>query len=129
MTGFEGIGDFDSNDPYQRYIAHQAAKGNLMPTHKPPLFTQGHYNALAKEIRDRLDAALSFNDNWSNLEGYDKSGRYYATEALVVLALNLVKRFKADNPNFEPKMFLDACSPNVNLYPLSELYDDDERES
>ena len=28
MTGFEGIGDFDSSDPYQRYIAHQAAKGN-----------------------------------------------------------------------------------------------------
>lgn len=26
--GFEGIGDFDSDDPYQRYIAHQAAKGN-----------------------------------------------------------------------------------------------------
>lgn len=32
MTGFEGIGDFDSDDPWQRYIAHQAAKGRLMPT-------------------------------------------------------------------------------------------------
>lgn len=29
MTGFEGIGDFNSNDPYERYLAHQAAKGNL----------------------------------------------------------------------------------------------------
>ena len=28
MTGFEGIGDFDSDDPWQRHIAHQAAKGN-----------------------------------------------------------------------------------------------------
>lgn len=26
--GFEGIGDFGSDDPWQRYIAHQAAKGN-----------------------------------------------------------------------------------------------------
>lgn len=32
MTGFEGIGDFDSSDPYQRYIAHQAAKGNYQPS-------------------------------------------------------------------------------------------------
>jgi hypothetical protein len=126
MTGFEGIGDFDSNDPYERHIAHQAAKGH---SHKPPMFTQGHYNILAKEIRERLDAALSFNDNWSNLEGYDKSGRYYATEALVVLALNLTKRFKADNPRFKPEMFLDACSPNVDLYPLSELYEEEDASS
>jgi len=34
MTGFEGIGDFDSNDPWQRHIAHQAAKGNYPPTKK-----------------------------------------------------------------------------------------------
>lgn len=36
MTGFEGIGDFDSDDPWQRYIAHQAAKGNYpIPPGKP----------------------------------------------------------------------------------------------
>ena len=36
MAGFEGIGDFDSEDPWQRYAAHQAAKGNLNPpTDKP----------------------------------------------------------------------------------------------
>lgn len=29
--GFEGIGDFSSDDPWQRYIAHQAAKGNYPP--------------------------------------------------------------------------------------------------
>lgn len=29
MTGFEGWGDFDSDDPWQRFIAHEAAKGNL----------------------------------------------------------------------------------------------------
>ncbi len=27
MDGFEGIGDFDSADPWERYMAHQAAKG------------------------------------------------------------------------------------------------------
>lgn len=34
MVGFEGHGDFDSDDPYERYIAHQAAKGRSIP---PPL--------------------------------------------------------------------------------------------
>lgn len=34
MAGFEGIGDFDSDDPWQRHIAHQAAKGNH-PTARP----------------------------------------------------------------------------------------------
>jgi hypothetical protein len=28
VAGFEGIGDFNSSDPWERYIAHQAAKGN-----------------------------------------------------------------------------------------------------
>jgi len=128
MTDFEGIGDFDSSDPHERYIAHQAAKGHSV-THKPPMFTQRHYNILAKEIRERLDVALSFHNNWSHLEGYDKSGRYYATEALVVLALNLAKRFKKDNERFNPVRFLDACSPNVDLYPLSELWEDADRDS
>lgn len=36
MAGFEGIGDFDSDDPYQRYIAHQAAKGHTPATPKLP---------------------------------------------------------------------------------------------
>lgn len=34
MTGFEGIGDFNSDDPWERYIAHQAAKGNYPPRTK-----------------------------------------------------------------------------------------------
>lgn len=29
--GFEGIGDFDSSDPWERFRAHQAAKGRSVP--------------------------------------------------------------------------------------------------
>jgi hypothetical protein len=32
MTGFEGRGDFDSADPWERYAAHQAAKGRSYVT-------------------------------------------------------------------------------------------------
>lgn len=88
------------------------------------VWTQKHFNALAMEIRKRLEAALSFHNNWSNLRGYDDKGRYYATEALVVLAINLAKRFEKDNPRFDPIRFLDACSPDTDLYPLSELWED-----
>lgn len=27
VDSFEGRGDFNSSDPYERYVAHQAAKG------------------------------------------------------------------------------------------------------
>jgi hypothetical protein len=43
---------------------------------------------------------------------------------LAALALNLAKRFKADNEWFVPSVFLNACSPNTDLYPLSELWED-----
>ncbi len=29
--GFEGHGDFTSDDPWERFIAHQAAKGRAIP--------------------------------------------------------------------------------------------------
>ena len=32
MGGFEGHGDFDSDDPWERYAAHQAAKGRSYVT-------------------------------------------------------------------------------------------------
>jgi len=93
-------------------------------TTKSPVFHAAHYNILAAEIKDRLEEALSFHNNWSELKGYDNKGRYYATEALVVLTINLAKRFKVDKPIFDTIKFLDACSPNTDLYPLSELWED-----
>ena len=95
-----------------------------MPTN--PKFSAQHYNAIAKEIRWSLDTSLSFHNNWVQLKGGDKKGLYYATEALVVLAINLAKRFEVDNPRFDPLKFLDACSPNTDLYPLSELWEEDD---
>lgn len=89
-----------------------------------------HYNAIAKEIRESLSNCLEFHNNWSELKGYDNKGKYYATEALVVLALNLCKRFKEDSDaategyQFDPIKFLTACSPDPDLYPLQELWEE-----
>ena len=38
MAGFEGIGDFDSDDSWERYNAHQAAKGRTSFVPDPDQF-------------------------------------------------------------------------------------------
>jgi hypothetical protein len=54
----------------------------------------------------------------------ERKARYYAVAALVNLALSFAKRFKEDNPKFDPLKFLDACSPDPDIYPISELWED-----
>lgn len=57
MTGFEGIGDFDSDDPWQRYIAHQAAKGNYpSPRLEVRLEEYEHDKARQEEMEKEISA-------------------------------------------------------------------------
>lgn len=44
--------------------------------------------------------------------------------ATVDLALEFAKYFEGDNDRFDALKFLDACSPDVDMYPLSELWED-----
>lgn len=45
--------------------------------------------------------------------------------ALTRLALSFAHRFNDKNiPFFDPLRFLDACSPNTDLYPLSEMWEE-----
>lgn len=91
-----------------------------------------HYNAVAKEIREELTKALDFYKH-----GYEPSvilkkdqASYYATEVLVKLALRFADRFDKDFAQadeglaFDPLKFLDQCSPDEDMYPLSELWED-----
>lgn len=75
------------------------------------IFTWMHYKAIAEEIRELYPIEL--HDTFAIAE----------RGVLTTLALNLAKRFAEDNPNFDPHRFLDACSPNTDLYPLSELWE------
>lgn len=79
-----------------------------------PKWTRLHHNAIAKEIREGFPIDTSFNRRVAPIE----------RATLASLALSFAKRFQADNPNFKPLIFLDACSPNTDLYPLSELWED-----
>jgi hypothetical protein len=92
-----------------------------------PKFGPQHYNAIAKDIREELTTALDFYKfGYSDYVGKKNTthGRnYYGVEALVKLALRFARRFEADNERFDPLKFLDQCSPNDELYPLSELWE------
>jgi hypothetical protein len=98
-------------------------------TNKAPVFHRAHFNILASEIREQLEHATNFYaPKWEHGWAGDKRN-YYAVEALVKLALSLAKRFQDeregyDGFKFDPLRFLDACSPDPELYPLSELWED-----
>ena len=88
-------------------------------------FSAQHYNAISKEIREL------FNTDWADADDMNTSKDLIARNnarlqrgTLAALALNLAKRFNTDNERFDPHKFLDACSPNTDLYPLSELWEE-----
>src|SRR6266576_7371769 len=99
-----------------------------MPTEcikKTPKFTAQHYNAIAKDIRAEFE-------RYANQEAVSNTRHEYrslldfklaSTGALVLLALRFAERFKEDNEHFDPIKFLNACSPDVDVYPLGELWD------
>lgn len=85
-----------------------------------PKFSQQHYNAIAKDIREEFES-YGLGSNVSFVP--NKTELLTRSDTLVKLALRLAKRFQRDNENFKPLIFLDACSPNPDVYPLSELWD------
>lgn len=88
-----------------------------------------HYNAIALEIRelfplDPVDAFLSEHEY-----KIERDKNMIKRGVLSALALSMAVRFKADSDAaeeglaFNPIRFLDACSPDTDLYPLSELWE------
>lgn len=72
-----------------------------------------HYNAIAKEIREGFPLNTPHNRRVAPIE----------RATLTDLALSLARRFSEDNPKFDPERFLDACSPDTDQFPLSELWE------
>ena len=78
---------------------------------------QRHYNAVAKELREQFVESDEFN----------AVRRRAVRDQLVRLSFRFARRFKKDNPDFDVLRWLDQCSPNPDLYPFSELWEDDEQ--
>ena len=84
------------------------------------MFQQQHYNAIAKLFRENFPGG-----EWDH--SYPKKQReklLLQRATLTDLALMFATYFEGDNDRFDPIRFLDACSPDPEIYPLSELWED-----
>jgi hypothetical protein len=80
------------------------------------MFHRGHYEVIASRIREELTKQEQvFIPGSPTLAS--------ARNALIDLALSLANRFALDNYEFSAEVFLDRCSPDPELYPLSELWE------
>lgn len=84
-------------------------------TRSTPLFRRGHYNILAAVIRRELEK--------HDAPYITSEQKMHARNAVLDLALSLAKRLQEDNERFDPTKFLDACSPDPEQYPISELWE------
>lgn len=99
-----------------------------MAERKTPLFDAAHYNVIAKRFREAFPIDLMPQGEKYKVQR-EKLMLQRAT--VVNLALEFAKWFKAERDSiegcydFDPIKFLDACSPDTELYPLSELWEDE----
>ena len=89
------------------------------------LFHRGHHEVIAKQFREaiRSTAQAQHGDRMAAVR--PTPGLRYTVSgmtALVDLAIELAERFTLDNDDFDPCIWLDRCSPDEELYPLSELW-------
>lgn len=83
---------------------------------KPAKFHAMFYNFVAKRIREEFDMG------WPGETGTQRLMSTTNRAVLSDLAMSFAKKFAEDNPSFDPLKFLDQCSPDAELYPLSELW-------
>ena len=82
----------------------------------PCKFFAQDYNFVAKRLRENFPKPLDYGDS--------RAEYLSVSEKVSTIALDFAKRYAEDNPNFDPHWFLDACSPDVEALPLSELWED-----
>jgi hypothetical protein len=80
------------------------------------MFHKGHYEVIAKRLRTAMEPYLTTTPADTLVEVMS------VRTALVELALDFAVRLQADNEDFKPDLFLNRCSPNAEIYPLSELW-------
>lgn len=77
-------------------------------------FSKKDYNFVAKRIREQ--------STWE--PDSNSEAALCQRAALTILALDFAKAYMKDNLSFDPLVFLDACTPDVDRLPLSELWED-----
>lgn len=87
-----------------------------MSIERAPTHSRAQYNLVAKRLREQFPTtAITHNDNHDLL---------ILRGQICELAIAFAKSFLRDNPErFDPIRFLDACSPDLERYPISELWE------
>ena len=89
------------------------------------IFHAGHYNIIANQFSENLRRYLPApTEEFAG--AIERLNAKAASAALCTLAVTLAERLQKDNPGFDPLLFLDKCSPDARVYPLSELWGEDE---
>ena len=91
-----------------------------------------HYNAISKEIRRLFPVDKTLTESGYDILQYADYRRdnNQSRSILTVLAYNLATRFMVDSNDaendyaFDPRKFLNACSPDIEIYPLGDLWED-----
>lgn len=78
-------------------------------------FSTKEYNFTAKRFRENFPVEYDVDT---------KQDVMTKRTILATLMLDFAEHYAKDNPMFEPLNWLDQCSPNVDLFPLSELWED-----
>lgn len=77
-----------------------------------PKYHAAHYNLVSARIREQFPMTR-VNDDVTLAQ----------RSILSRLAISFAVSFQKDNALFDPLKFLDACSPDTDLFPLSELWE------
>jgi hypothetical protein len=86
------------------------------------LFHRAHYNILAKQFRENIQPYVS--EDLKDVDFADvRMNLMVAGVTLVNFAVSVAIRLQADNEDFDPVRFLDACSPNVEKFPFGQLWE------
>ena len=87
------------------------------------LFHRGHYSVVAKTIRETYTELIEVPSVEMTME---EVVRYRLAQSQVVydIMLRFVERFVVDNDEFAPLKFLEACSPDNDMFPFTELWDE-----
>jgi hypothetical protein len=88
------------------------------PVENKARFHAMHYNFTAKRLREAFDMSRMDDEN-----GVTRVIQMTNHAVLCDLAVSFAVAYAKDNPSFDPLKFLDACSPDVDLYPFSEAWD------
>ena len=85
-----------------------------------PKFHKLHYNFVAKRIKEQWDMGGDADTAVMRLMAQTNRA------VLGDLAVSFARAFKKDNEAFDPLKFLDACVPDSDLYPLSEVWESEQ---